>query len=166
MNVQMNKWAQSARGENLCGYCLQPWFGLVAYCPYCGRKPSFATISQEPDDLPQRDEVVASAQRTLEMPSGELPWALLFKSVIAGVAALLLLWIVPKLLAPRTSEEASAHPPVSTAGIAPPPTRSAVMGAAQAPSMPLRSESAVPPRSSRPPCSVAHEKAGLCKSQQ
>lgn len=161
----MNKWAQSARGENLCGYCLRPWFGLVAYCPYCGRKPSFVTISQEPDDLLQLDKAVASGQGTLEMPTGELPWALLFKTVIAGVTALLLLWIVPKLLAPKTSEEASPPPPIASSGIAS-PAHGPLTSAAQAPSMPVRTERAAPPRSSKPPCSAAHQAAGLCISQE
>ena len=46
--------------------------GSVAYCPYCGREPSFATIDQEPDDRPQSDGAVASAQEASRMPAGEL----------------------------------------------------------------------------------------------
>ena len=69
--VQMDKLAQSARGESQCEFCGRPWFGLVAYCPYCGRKPSFTTINQEPDDRPQSDEASAVDQN-LRMPAGEL----------------------------------------------------------------------------------------------
>jgi hypothetical protein len=72
MNVQINNLAQSARGESVCGFCGRRWFGLVAYCPYCGRKPSFPTINQEPDDRAQSDDALASGQRTLWMPAGEL----------------------------------------------------------------------------------------------
>jgi hypothetical protein len=187
MNVQMNMSAPSERDERLCGYCRRPWFGWVAYCPYCGREASFATINQEPDDRPQGDEAVASRQGTLGTTTGELPVfdknisverdrpvpsqlsktasALLFKILVAGVTALLLLWMMGKLLAPKPNEGASPHPPIATSGIAP-PTRGPLTSATQVPSIPRRTESAVPPRSSKPPCSVAHEAAGLCISQE
>jgi hypothetical protein len=58
MNVaQMDKLAQSAAGENRCGSCGRPLFGLVAHCPYCGREPRFTPINQASDDRPQVDEL-------------------------------------------------------------------------------------------------------------
>jgi len=30
--------AQTPPGESLCEFCNRPWFGQVAYCPYCGRQ--------------------------------------------------------------------------------------------------------------------------------
>jgi len=77
---------------------------------------------------------------------------LLFKTVAAGVSALLLLWVVVNLPAPRTNEGASLQPSSS---------------AAQAPSIPPRTETVAPPQSNRSSqCSAAHEAAGLCKSQK
>lgn len=70
MNAQMNQLPQSARGEILCRSCGRQWFGSVAYCPYCGRKPSFTT--QQPDDRPQSDKAVAGEQETFGMQAGEL----------------------------------------------------------------------------------------------
>ena len=186
MSVQMNELARLVRVESLCGFCRRPWFGLVAYCPYCGRKPSFMTINRELDDRPPGVEILASGQGTLGMPAGEpipsknLPaerdrsspaqlnktaLTLLFKTVVAGVSALLLVWMVVKPLAPRTNEVAPPQLPISTSRIAPPrlgPSTSA----AQAPSIPLRADTAAPPRSNRSLCSVANEAAGLCKSQE
>jgi hypothetical protein len=72
MNVQMNESPQPARGEILCTSCGRQWFGSVAYCPYCGRKPSFTT--QQPDDRPQGDKALAGEQETVGMPAGELHW--------------------------------------------------------------------------------------------
>lgn len=173
MNVQTNKLAQSARGESVCGFCRRPWFGLVAYCPYCGRKPSFTTINQEPDDRPQSDEAVpisgkkSPVERDRPTPSqlNKTALALLFKTVVAGVSALLLFWMVVKLPAPKTNEGASPQLPISTSGIASPrlgPSTSA----AQVPSIPRRTDTKVPPQSNRSLCSVANEAAGLCKSQE
>jgi hypothetical protein len=257
MNVQTNNLAQSARGESLCRFCGRQWFGSVAYCPYCGRKPGLTT--QEPDVRPQIDEALAGGQGPLGMPAGELQWqdpksarkeprgtpwrvtgslprwlhavrqshvrdrsplrqmdpesvaplqgvpisgetppgkrdrptpsqlnktasTLLFTTVVAGVCGLLLLWMLVKLLAPKTNEGASPQLPVSSSGIASPrpgPSTSA----AQVPSIPPRTDTAVPaadpavrqqergaaqaaPQSNRSLCSVASEAAGLCKSQE
>ena len=44
--AETHKLDQPARRENRCGSCGRPWFGLVAYCPYCGREPGFTKISQ------------------------------------------------------------------------------------------------------------------------
>jgi hypothetical protein len=204
MNVRMNALAQSARAESLCEFCGRPWFGLVAYCPYCGRKPGFPTINKEPDDRFQTEGASASRPGALWRPAGELhrqgaksprkeppgmplrgapvigqpqpspaernrPTAarlnktaltLLFKAVVAGVGALLLLWP-----APNTNEGASPQLPVTTSGAY--PRRGPATTAAPVPSIPLRTDSSVPPQSNRTPlCSVAHATAGLCKSQQ
>lgn len=228
MHVQLNKFTQSARGVTVCEFCARPWFGLVTYCPYCGRKPSVTTINQEPDDLLQSDAALASGQETMEMPADEVhgeeaespgaaprgtppravpisaeippverirPTAspldkkastLLFRTAVAGVSAMLVLWIGAKLLAPKTNEGASPRPPVSTSGIpsssrgpstratqvpsTPPRTGTAVppqSNAAPVPSTPPRTGTAVPPRSDRRSlCSAASETAGLCKSQE
>jgi hypothetical protein len=210
MNVRMNQLARSARSESVvCEFCARPWFGLVAYCPYCGRKPScFTTMKQEPDDRLRIDEALPSGQAILGMPVGELPYlevkpprqepretplqsvplsgetlpvkwdrpapsqlnrtasTLLFKTVVAGVSALLVFWLLVKLPAPKPNEGTSAQLPISTSGIASPgpgPSTSA----AQVPSIPLPTDNAVPARSNkRSLCSVAHETAGLCKSQE
>jgi hypothetical protein len=71
MNLQTNEWARSAQGESLCGSCSQPWFGSVAYCPYCG-KPSFASTNRQPD-APHGEKAAASGQGNLGIPAGELP---------------------------------------------------------------------------------------------
>jgi hypothetical protein len=200
----MNKLAQSARGENLCEFCGRLWFGPVAYCPYCGHKSSFTTISQEPDDRLQSGEASASGQITLGMRAGEMAKSprkesrgtplqgvpvsgetlpgernrpapsqsnktaltLLFKTVVAGVSALLLLWMVVKLPGSKTNEGASPQLPISTSGIASPRWGPST-NTAQVPSVPLRTDTAVPPQSNRRSlCSVANETAGLCKSQE
>jgi hypothetical protein len=132
--------------ESACGYCRRPWFGLVAYCPYCGRKPSFEALSQEPDDRPQSDEPLASERRTWRIAP-----TLVVKTVVAGVSALLLFWMVVRLPGPNTNDSASIQLPTSNA--------------AQVPSVPLRTESAVSPPSpkTRSLCSAASEAAGLCR---
>jgi len=167
MNLQMTESAQPARGVSLCEFCRRPWFGLVAYCPYCGRKPScFTAISQEPDDCPQIEEALASGQRPTPSQLNKPALTLLFKTVVAGVSALLLFWMVVKLPAPRTNEAASPQLPISTSNIAS-PMRGPSTSAAQVPSIPLRTDTAVPPQSNRRSlCSVANEAAGLCKSQE
>ena len=208
MKVQMKELAQSARGERECGVCGQPLFGLVAYCPYCGRKHGFTRTNLERDDHPQNDKALASGQGTLGMPAGELhsqeaksprkeprgtplqgvpifgeslrgernrpapsqlnrtALTLLFKTVVAGIGALLLFWMVVKLTATKTNDGASPQLPISTSGIASPsqgPSTSAV----QVPPIPLRTDTAVPPQTNRRSlCSVANETAGLCKSQE
>ena len=70
MNAR-NELAEPAPGESLCGHCGRRWFGLVAYCPYCGRQSSLAT--QDPGDHPDRKEALASAPATLEVPAVALP---------------------------------------------------------------------------------------------
>jgi hypothetical protein len=209
MNVQMHQLAESARSESVvCEFCGRPWFGLVAYCPYCGRKASFTTISPDPDDRLQMDEALASGQGTWRMPAGELhrqaantprkeshgtvlqgvpilgetlpgernrptqsqlnkpALALLFKAVVAGIAALLLLWMVLKLIAPKTNERTSPQLPISTSEI-PSPRAAPSTSAAPVPSIPMRTGTAVPPQSDRRSlCSVANEAAGLCKSRE
>ena len=203
--VPMNEPAQSARGESACDFCGRPWFGLVAYCPYCGRKSSLTTIHQEPDGRPPGDEASASDPGTLQTPAGaprqeaksprkepdgtplqgvpvsgrDLPVerdrptpsrlnekasTLRFKTVAAGASALLILWMAVKLLAPGTNEGASRQLPISTSGIASPRPVPAT-SAAQGPSIPRRTDNAVPPQSNRSLCSVANETAGLCKVQ-
>jgi hypothetical protein len=177
--------AAAAQDDTLCEFCGRISVGLVAYCPHCGHKSSSATISQERDDRPQSEEALASGQGTLGMKkplgkplqgmpisgealSGErnkpapsqlsktaLP--VLFKTAVAGLSVLLLFWMLVKLAGPKTSEEASPQLPISTSGIASPrpgPSTSA----AQVP---------IPPQPNRRPlCSVVHETAGLCKSQE
>jgi hypothetical protein len=190
--VDITKVARSsARGESQCEYCGRPWFGLVAYCPYCGRKPSFTTISKGPDDRVEGDAALAGEQSTAGMPAGELqrqeakspagephrqepkpprkePRAtpLPFKALAAGVSVLLLSWMAVKLPAPKTTEVASPQPPISPSGIAS-PKPSASTTAAQVPSIPPRTAAAVPPKPvNRSLCSVANEAVGLCKSQK
>jgi hypothetical protein len=123
---------QSARGESQCIFCHRPWFGLVAYCPYCGRRISFRTISQGPDYRPPRE--VASEREDLRRQAGELPvepdrparplskttpaLTLLLKTVVVGVSALLMLWIGIELLASRTNETSSAQKPILNSDIA------------------------------------------------
>lgn len=205
VNVHMHELARSAGGQSLCESCGRLWFGSVAYCPYCGRKPNFRTIRQEPGDRPQSDEASAGGRGT-SMPAGELhrqeakpprqaphgtplqgtpisgkdlrvdrhraapsqskkkPSPLLFKALAAAVSALLLFWMVVKPLTPNSNEGASTRLPISASGIVSrwmPST-----SAEQTSSTPLRTDTAGPPRSNRSLCSVANEKAGLCKSQQ
>ena len=132
--------------ERVCGYCRRPWFGLVAYCPYCGRKPSLATANQELDERHQINEPLASDQRPSEIPSTHL-----VQTVVAAVGALLLFWMVVKLPGSNTNDSASPQLRISNA--------------AQVPSTSLRTESAAPapPPKTRSLCSVASEAAGLCK---
>jgi hypothetical protein len=188
MNVdQMNKLAQGVQSVSQCEFCGQPWFGLVAYCPYCGREPSFAKIDQEPDDRPLSDES--------DEPRKKSRGSLLVKTAIAGVSALLLLWIVVKAPAPKSDEGASPHATTSSMGAGPPTSAAQVPPvqvpsaqvpsvqvppaqvpsvqvppaqgpSAQARSVPLGTDTAVPPPSNSSLCSVANETAGLCKSQK
>lgn len=137
--------------ERACGYCRRPWFGAVAYCPYCGRKPSFETVGQEPDLRRQSDKPLASEQPSSEIPSTNLH---LVQTVLAAVCALILFWMVAKLPEPNTNGSVPAQLPISNT--------------AQVLSVPAVTESAAPPPPPPPPkpgslCSAASEAAGLCK---
>ena len=69
--VEIDKVARSStRGESQCEFCGRPWFGLVAYCPYCGRKASVTAINQGPDDRLQGDAASASGEGLSGMPAG------------------------------------------------------------------------------------------------
>jgi hypothetical protein len=140
--VQINKLAQLASNESQCGFCGQPWFGLVAYCPYCGREPGFAKINQEPDDHPQSDESNESDE-----PRKKSRVPLLVKTAIAGVSVLLLLWIVLKAPAPKTDEAASPHATTSSMGAGPPTTPTS---AAQGPSVQVPSAQKAPSEQAQP----------------
>ena len=72
MNVRTNELARSAQGESSCGFCNQPLFGPVAYCPYCG-KPGVASTSRQPDDRPRDEKAVATGQGNPGMPPGAFP---------------------------------------------------------------------------------------------
>jgi hypothetical protein len=183
----MNEPAQSARGrESACGFCGRPWFGLVAYCPYCGRKANITT-SQRREHRPPSDKATGSGPENLQTQAGAprrqkanppskepggkpLQGAPVpasthrLKTVAAGVSVLLLLWMAVKLFTPGTNEEASPKPPITTSGIASPRPVPAT-SAAQVPSIPRRTGNAVPSQSNRSLCSVANEAAGLCKVQ-
>ncbi len=185
--VLMNEPAQSAQGgESACGCCGRPWFGLVAYCPYCGRKSSLTT-NQKREHRPPSDKATASGPGTSQTqagapqrqepnppskePGGTPPQGVpvpasthRFKTVAAGVSVLLLLWMAVKLFAPGTNDAASPQLPISTSGIASPGPVPAT-SAAQVPSIPRRAGNAVPSQSNRSLCSVANETAGLCKVQ-
>jgi len=70
-NVQTDNLAQPARVESRCEFCRRPWFGSVAYCPYCGRKPGFLTIIPEPDDRLPIDEPSSAGPAMLLTPAGK-----------------------------------------------------------------------------------------------
>lgn len=154
MNVELNELTQLARVESLCGHCQRPWFGVVAYCPYCGS--------------PQGGEAVASRRGALgiapmaverDTPTPGLNKSastLLVQAVIAGVTALLLVWMVVRLVSPPT--DAGAPPRLPMAG--------SLTSATPMPVVPAIAERAAPPRSATSPCSAGHEAAGLCKSQE
>lgn len=204
MNVQTNEVTRTAQGVSSCGFCSQPLFGPVAYCPYCG-KANLAPTVRQPEDRHQPEKVVADGRENLAMPTGAPGWrddgephsasrrrplpsppafdqdlptgrdaaapsqmtrtrlVLLF-TIAAGIGALLF-WMLVKLPAPRTNVGASPQPPISAPAVAP-PRPSPVPSAAQAPSVPARTDTAAPPQSNRSPlCSPASERAGLCKSQ-
>jgi hypothetical protein len=188
--------AESARGESQCIFCHRPWFGLVAYCPYCGRRISFRTNSQAPDYRPPRE--VASERESLRMQVGELPvepdrparplgkttaaLTLLFKAIVVGVSALLVLWIGLELLASKSDETSSAQQPAPRWGPSMSTSGAQESSVAQVPSVPPSTSAAAPenpyaqvppdqPRTNtagppNPLCSAADEKAGLCRSQQ
>jgi len=71
MNIQAKESARVAQGQSLCGFCSQPWFGPVAFCPYCG-KPSVASTHRRTDKLPQGEKAVAGGPGSFAMPTGEL----------------------------------------------------------------------------------------------
>lgn len=73
MNAQTNELSRPAQGERLCAFCSQPWFGPVAYCPYCG-KPSVGSPHRQPNDRPHPEKAVASGQEDVGMPAGEFQW--------------------------------------------------------------------------------------------
>ena len=138
--------------DTSCGYCRRPWFGVVDYCPYCGRKPAFV-IAMPAGRLPVISETIEFEQDSTATPQlGKTASPLLFKALSAGVIALMLLWMVVKLFASGTGEEASPTPPAPALAIAP----AAV----------LRTENPVPLRPGKSPCSAAHQAAGLCTSQK
>jgi hypothetical protein len=181
MNLaQMNKLAQAASIESQCAFCGRPWFGFVAYCPYCGREHSFTKIDQEPDESPRSDEPRTEPRGPLgEEPRKKPRKPLPVKAAIAAVSALLLLWIVVKAPAPKADEGASPHaisassipspgagPPASAAQVPSVQVPAVQAPSVQARSIPQRTEASVPPPSNRSLCSVASETAGLCKSQE
>src|SRR4051794_5560576 len=55
---------QTPPGESLCEFCSRPWFGQVAYCPYCGRQASKAA-KQKSSESHQAAQAAASGS----------PWA-------------------------------------------------------------------------------------------
>lgn len=201
MHLQPNMPAQATRGASACEFCARPWFGSVAYCPYCGCRPGFLTVNQDRNDLLPTDAALAAGPGTKKMPAGELhredpepretprqgvpqpgeipqverigpttphrgkkASSLLFRTVVAGISAMLVFWIGVKLFAPKTEEAAVSRPPASTSGkVSPGPVPST--SAAPVPSGPPRTGKEVPPPSTnRSLCSAASEKAGLCKS--
>jgi hypothetical protein len=101
-----------------------------------------------------------SGERNKPTPSqlSKTALTLIFKTtVVAGVSALLLFWMVVKLPGSKTKEVASPQLPISTSRIAS-PRRGPSTNAAQVP---------IPPQPNRRSlCSVANETAGLCKSQE
>lgn len=160
----MNNLTQSPDADNLCAYCRRPWFGLVAFCPFCGRKPRFRAVDRQPYGLSGRDVTTAPRQEGPDLPAARTVSPLVFRTVIAGLVALGLLWMVVWILATGTNREASPHPPGPTAAIAS-PRPIALTSAAEA-SSGQRTERPVLPRSRWSPCSVAHQRAGLCTSQE
>lgn len=164
--VQMDSLARSLRGESFCGACGRPWFGSVAYCPYCGRKAGVTTINQVPRDQPR-----AAVEPRMPTPSKPRTTvsAFPFKAAVAGLAALLVLWMVVKLLVPMINKGAfpPALPrlPISVSEIASRLREHLPTLPAPGPADKPRTGTADPPASSRSLCSVANEKAGLCKSQ-
>ena len=72
MNVQTNELTRSAQGVSSCGFCSQPWFGSVAYCPYCG-KPGLAS-AKRPGDARRDAKAAAGDKGNFGTPTGTLPW--------------------------------------------------------------------------------------------
>lgn len=141
--VEMTNLDRSARAASLCEFCGRPWFGVVAYCPYCGRSPG---SGQEVLGL------IAGEMQTLDRSQVEKKaFSLSLRIFAAAASALLLLWMVAKPPMPESAPPASAAPAVP---------------AAPAVSISPRLDTAVAPPSSRSLCSVAHEKAGLCHLQK
>lgn len=185
--------APSGPGASACEFCLRPWFGLVTYCPYCGHKPAVKTAHQEPQAVPekalppvQEPPVHADAAAPPESNSGS---SIVFKIAVAGLTALLVLWIAMRFLAPRAGEGVLPQPAMSTLPITPsaPDTTSsgvAARDAAEVPSNPrptgaVAGPAAVttpvtasvtapvpPPATGGALCSPASEQAGLCQSRK
>ena len=72
MNVQTNELTRTAQGVSSCGFCSQPLFGPVAYCPYCG-KANLATTVRPPEDRPEHEKFIADGQESRGMPGGARP---------------------------------------------------------------------------------------------
>jgi len=209
MNVQTDELAelvQPRRGESRCEYCGRPWFGLVAYCPYCGRKAGFTTVSEVSHPRLENDEALTSEQaaswvlpreqrvhnaeslrkQSRTAPVEDMPglvenlpgqrnvaarsrfnkpgFTLLLSIVVAGA---LLVWLLVGLFA--SDEDERASPPVQRAitGRIESPPQTPVTNVAKPSPVPPSTDTSAPPEPSKSPlCSVMHERAGLCKSQE
>jgi hypothetical protein len=160
----MNDLIQPRDAGNLCAYCRRPWFGLVAFCPFCGREPRFRAVDRQPFGTSGSDVATTLRLESPNLPTARTASPLFFRTVAAGLIASVLVWMVAWLLASGTGREASPYPPAPTEAIAF-PRPIALTSAAEASSVP-RTERPVLPRSGRWPCSAAHHRAGLCTSQE
>lgn len=117
--------AGSGRSHANCAFCGQPWFGDVAYCPYCGRPSAAAPVgaaasappaTPAPAPRPQRGSAAlapAAARRALaraDPPGSHSKPA--WKLLVTAATALLFVGIVMEL-APTAGDKAQ---PQATAG--------------------------------------------------
>lgn len=144
LDVQMDPVTEPVHSGSPCAFCGRPWFGRVAYCPYCGRQPGARPAG------PRHAVAMPAPNARTPLQRNRKSSALLLKTVLALVGALLVLWVALKPLAPRTGQEAAPAPVIAT----------------PAPAIPPRAAAAAPPRSNRSLCSEASEAVGLCKSQE
>lgn len=144
LDVQTDPVTEPVRSGSPCAFCGRPWFGRVAYCPYCGRKPGARPAG------PRQALATPAPNATTPLRRDGKGSAFLVKTVLALVGALLVLWVALKPLAPSTGQKAAPAPAIAT----------------PAPAIPPRAAAAAPPKSNRSLCSQASEAVGLCKSQE
>src|SRR3954469_15555382 len=66
----MNNLTPAGR-ERVCQFCARPWFGSVAYCPYCGQKRSLAALDQPRQESAHEGPPAATQEESLRMPAVE-----------------------------------------------------------------------------------------------
>jgi len=144
-----------------CGACGRPWFGMVAFCPYCGRETSQITeepataqpapsapityavpepaTAQAPQPLPQddRQQAAAAAAAPGAAPRRKPFMTPLVKGVLAGVVAVVVVWTGILLMPIGAGKQPSAKlaPPPAAA---PAPVPAAPREVARAPTRPLQ----------------------------
>lgn len=169
--------AGMVRAKANCGACGQPWFGDVAYCPYCGHDAS-APAPRAP--VPRAPAIASS---TAQKPPSARRWTSWWKPMAAAAVMAVVVIGVQELSITRDRPDVPVAIPANvrapakadvaaTAPAVPAHTRSPSQAQAPAAEPPPRADrNPAPPQAPATPaapsslCSAANHAAGLCNPQ-